>query len=249
MIADFGLAAFSMLSCRASRFALQRALEKGRGRANRRTLCGISRIPSDNTIRDTPDEADPALLRPCFECVETLLAEPALRQVAGRLGGRTPIAWDGTEHFSSQKLGCPSCQTRKRANVKVERYHSLPPAADVAPGWSKVIPLKPEFIAPRDGAEKQDCERNAIKRCCSTHGARLAALRPISLGDDFLFTAKQSARKTLYDFIAGAALSRHEEKVRRRAAKETFRYCWIEAVPIRDGEGAFMLSTRTHPLL
>jgi hypothetical protein len=36
------------------------------------------------------DEADPALLAPCFERLESLLAEPPLRQAFGRLGGRSP---------------------------------------------------------------------------------------------------------------------------------------------------------------
>jgi hypothetical protein len=33
---------------------------------------------------------------------------------------------DGTEFFCSQKLGCPHCLTRKRANGKTESYHSIP---------------------------------------------------------------------------------------------------------------------------
>jgi hypothetical protein len=191
--------------------------------------------------------------------METLLAEPTLRQAFGRLGGRTLIAWDGTEYFCSQKLGCPSCLTRKRSNGKTESYHSMLSATVVAPGHTKVIPLMPEFVAAQDGAKKQDCERNAVKRWFSTHGARIAPLRPIYLGDDlfachpvakmitdadgdFIFTAKESSHKSLYDFIDGAELSRHEEKVRRRATKETFRYRWIEAVPIRDGEDALLVN-------
>ncbi len=44
-----------------------------------------------------------------------------LRQQGGlapfqRLGGRVLIALDGTEYFCSQKLGCPQCLTRRRAN-------------------------------------------------------------------------------------------------------------------------------------
>ena len=54
-------------------------------------------------------------------------------------------------------------------------------------------------------------------------------------GDDFIFTCKATSHKALYDFIGGAELSRHEEKVRRRNTKETLRYRWIEAVPLRDG--------------
>jgi len=194
-------------------------------------------------------------LQPCFERVETLLAEPPMRQAFGRLGGRTLIAWDGTEYFCSQKLGCPNCLTRKRANGKTESYHTLLSATVVAPGHAKVVPLMPEFVAPQDGAEKQDCERNAVKRWFDSHHARLAPLRPIYLGDDlfachpvakriadasgdFLFTAKETSHKALYDFIDGAEPFRHEEKVRRRATKETLRYRWIEAVPIRDGKDA-----------
>jgi len=259
-IANFGLSAFSMFFMQSASFlAFQRALERGRGRSNGQSLFGIGRIPSDNYIRDTLDEADPELLRPCFERMETLLAEPAMRQAFGRLGGRTLIAWDGTEYFCSQKLGCPNCLTRERANGKAESYHSLLSATVVAPGHSKVVPLAPEFIATRDGADKQDCERNAVTRWFATHGERLAPLRPVFLGDDlfachpvakmvtdagddFIFTCKETSHKTLYGFIEGAELSRHEEKVRRRATKETLRYRWIEAVPIRGGKDALLVN-------
>src|SRR5271170_2512210 len=125
-IADFGVSAFSMFFMQSASFlAFQRRLEKGQGCSNVRGLFEIAKIPSDNYIRDMLDEADPALLRPCFERMEMLLAEPPLRQAFGRLGGRTLIAWDGTEFFCSQKLGCPHCLTRKRANGKTESYHSM----------------------------------------------------------------------------------------------------------------------------
>jgi hypothetical protein len=61
-------------------------------------------------------------------------------------------------------------------------------------------------------------------------------------GDDFIFTCKPTSHKTLYDFIDGAELRRHEEKVRRRNTKETFRYRWIEAVPLRDGKDALLVN-------
>jgi hypothetical protein len=259
-IADFGLSAFAMFFMQSASFlTFQRALEKGQGRSNCQTLFEIGRIPSDNYIRDMLDEAAPALLQPCFERLETLLAEPPMRQAFGRLGGRTLIAWDGTEYFCSQKLGCPNCLTRERSNGKTEYYHCLLSATVVAPGQSKVVPLMPEFVATKDGAEKQDCERNAVKRWFDNHHARIAPLRPIFLGDDlfachpvakmvtdagadFIFTCKSASHKTLYEFIDGAEPSRHEEKVRRRNTKETFRYRWIEAVPIRDGKDALLVN-------
>jgi hypothetical protein len=259
-MADFGLSAFSMFFMQSASFlSYQRALEKGHGRSNCQTLFGIGKIPSDNYIRDMLDETDPVLLQPCFERLETLLAKPPMQQAFGRLGGRTLIAWDGTEYFCSRKLGCRHCLTRKRANGKTESYHCLLAATVVAPGHTKVVPLMPEFIAPQDGAQKQDCERNAAKRWFVAHQARLSPLRPIFLGDDlfacqpvagmvtdagydFIFTAKESSHKTLYAFIAGAELSRHQEKSRRRNTTDTFRYRWIEAVPLRDGKDAMLVN-------
>jgi hypothetical protein len=97
----------------------------------------------------------------------------------------------------------------------------------------------PEFVATQDGAEKQDCKRNAVKRWFDSHHPRIAPLRPIYLGDDvfachpicedgdgrrrrFHLHCKPSSHKALYEFIDGAEAFRHEERVRRRNTKETF---------------------------
>jgi len=61
-------------------------------------------------------------------------------------------------------------------------------------------------------------------------------------GGDFIFTCKESSHKALYDFIDGAQPERHEEKVRKRNTTETFRYRWIEAVPLRDGKDAILVN-------
>jgi hypothetical protein len=259
-MADFGLSAFALFFMQSASFlAFQRGLEKGHGRSNCQTLFAIEKIPSDNYIRDMLDAADPALLQPCFERMEQLLAGPPLRAAFGRLDGRTLIAWDGTEYFCSQKLGCPHCLTRKRANGRVESYHTLLAATAVAPGHAKVVPLFPEFIAPQDGAEKQDCERGAAKRWHAKHGARLRPLRPVYLGDDlfacqpivtmladagddFIFTCKENSHKALYDFIAGAEPERHAEQIRKGKAVETRRYRWIAGVPLRDGKDAALVN-------
>jgi hypothetical protein len=259
-IADFGLSAFALFFMQSASFlAFQRTLEKGHGRSNCQTLFGIGKIPSDNYIRDVLDAADPALLQPCFERIEQLLATAPLRQDFARLGDRILIAWDGTEYFCSQKLGCPHCLRRKRANGKVESYHTLLAATAVAPGHSKVVPLFPEFIAPQDGAEKQDCERTAAKRWHARHADRLRALRPVYLGDDlfacqsivsmlmdagddFIFTCKQTSHRALYDFIDGAEPERHVEIIRKGKEVETRRYRWITGVPLRDGKDAALVN-------
>jgi hypothetical protein len=259
-MADFGVSAFALFFMQSASFlAFQRTLEKGHGRSNCQSLFGIETIPSDNYIRDMLDAADPALLQPCFERMEQLLAEPPLRAAFVRLDGRTLLAWDGTEYFCSQRLGCPHCLTRKRTNGKVESYHTLLAATAVAPGHSKVVPLFPEFIAPQDGAEKQDCERNAAKRWHAKHADRLRPSRPVYLGDDlfacqpivtmltdagddFIFTCKETSHKALYDFIDGAEPERHAETSRKGKAVETRRYRWITGVPLRDGKDAALVN-------
>ncbi len=259
-MADFGLSAFAMFFMQSVSFlAFQRRLEQGYGRSNCQTLFGIEKIPSDNYIRTMLDCADPALLQPCFAHVEQLLTEPPVRQAFARLGGRIIVALDGTEYFRSEKLGCGNCLTCKHSNGKIDHYHTLLAATVVAPGHSKVIPLFPEFIVTQDGAEKQDCERNAVKRWYEKHGERLRPSRPVYLGDDifacqpiakmlkdngddFIFTAKESSHKALYDFMAGAEPERHEVKVRKRKSTETRRYRWFQDVPLRDGKDAMLVN-------
>jgi ABC-type branched-subunit amino acid transport system ATPase component len=61
-------------------------------------------------------------------------------------------------------------------------------------------------------------------------------------GGDFIFTAKESSHTALYDFIKGAEAFRHDEKVRKGKATDTFRYRWFEAVPLRDGKDAMLVN-------
>ena len=116
----------------------------------------------------------------------------------------------------------------KRSNGKIESYDCLLAATVVAPGYSKVVPLAPVpgldpgIIVKQDGAEKQDCERNAVKRRLIKHGARLKPLRPayrgddlfacqsvverlLDNGDDFLFTCKEASHKALLTTSSTAA--------------------------------------------
>src|SRR3984957_8955337 len=73
---DIGMAAFSVFFMQSPSFlAHQRRFEEGFGRSNCETLFGLSRIPSDNHIRDMLDPASPALLHPAFaEAVDQLAA-------------------------------------------------------------------------------------------------------------------------------------------------------------------------------
>ena len=256
-MADIGLSAFSLFFMQSESFlSHQRRLEQGYGTSNCQTLFGMKKIPTDNYIRLMLDPVSPQAFEPCFDQVIEQLRQRDGLKAFQRLGGRTLVALDGTEYFCSQRLSCPQCLTRKRSNGKTESYHSMLAAIIVAPGHNMVLPLMPEFIAPQDGAEKQDCERSAARRWLSAHGKRVAALRPVYLGDalfscqpmaeavlatggDFLFVCKRDGHKTLYEYVDGAPLD-ERAVIERRPGKRslTYRYRWIEAVPLRDGKDA-----------
>ena len=254
-MADIGLSAFSLFFMQSESFlAHQRHLERGQGTSNCHTLFGMKKIPTDNLIRLMLDKVSPEALQPCFDQVIEQLRERDGLKALQRLGGRTLVALDGTEYFCSQKLSCPQCLTRKRSNGKTEHYHAMLAATIMAPGHNMVLPLMPEFITSQDGAEKQDCERNAAKRWLSAHGKRVPDLRPVYLGDalfscqplaeavlatgaDFLFVCKRDSHKTLYEYVDGAPLDKHEV-TERKPGNLSRTYRWIAGVPLRDGKDA-----------
>ena len=254
---DIGLSATSLFFMGSPSFlAHQRNLAEGQGRSNCQTLFGISAIPSDNYIRLMLDGAPTAAFDPLFLKV---IEAPEMLTPFRRLGGRTLVALDGTEHHGSRKVHCARCSTRKRSDGGTEYFHSFLGASIVAPGHKHVLPLPPEFIVPQDGAEKQDCERNAVKRWLARHGATLAPLRPVFLGDDlfacqpvaeaiqatggnFILTCKPPSHKTVTEYLYGAKLEEHRETVLKRGKRTTTVYRWLCDVPLRDSADALKVN-------
>ena len=259
-MSDVGMSAFSLFFMQSESFlAYQRSLEDERKTSNCHTLFGMAKIPTDATIRSLLDPVHPSQLQGPFDQALAVMRERGGMKAFERLGGRTLIVFDGTEYFCSQKLGCAQCQTRQRNNGKTDYYHSMLAASIVAPGHNMVLPLMPEFIVRPDGAEKQDCERNACKRWLLTHGERLKQLRPIYLGDDlfacqpiceavkaaggdFLMTAKPCSHIALYDFMKGTEFEDMLVTVKQAGKKLNYRYRWFTGAPLREGKDALTVN-------
>ncbi len=261
---EIGMAAFSVFHMQSPSFlAHQRRFEEGFGRSNCASLYGISKIPSDNHIRDLLDGAWPELLHPVFDAaIEQLESTAGGLDAFRRLDGRVLIALDGTEYHCSKTIGCAQCSTRRRGKgetAETEYYHAMLGATLVAPGHDKVVPLPPEFMAPQDGADKQDCENAAAKRWLAAHGARYARLKPVYLGDDlfsrqplceaardqhanFIFVCKPSSHPLIEEYITGVDLPCVEETVKRGKSRATHRYRWLGEVPLRDGQDALKVN-------
>ena len=237
---DIGLSAFSIFFMGSPSFlAHQRALEEGHGRSNCQTLFGMTAIPTDNYIRLMLDGAAPAMFDRLF--MKAIEAAGPLTPFQC-LDGRVLIALDGTEHFCSRKIKCRQCSTRLRADGGTEYFHVFLGASMVAPGHKRVLPLPPEFIAPQDGAVKQDCERNAAKRWLARHSTTLAHLRPIYLGDDlfacqpivaaiqaaggsFILTCKPTSHQTIANRLQTRQAHHHDLPLARRGATARDRRC------------------------
>ena len=254
---DIGLSAFSLFFMGSPSFlAHQRNLENKQARSNCQTLFGIRAIPTDNHIRKMLDGAPTAAFDPVFyQMIDT---EGVLIPFQ-RLDGRITIALDGTEHFCSRKIHCPRCSTRKRADGGTEYFHAFLGASIVAPGHQQVLPLPPAFIVPQDGAEKQDCERNAAKRWLERHGPALAHLKPVFLGDDlfacqpiaaamqqaggnFILTCKPSSHKTITEYLYGAQPEEHRQTNVNHGKRTTAIYRWMHRVPLRATDDALMVN-------
>lgn len=262
-MADFGMAAFSAFFMQCSSFLEhQKQLENDHARSNCQTLFDIPKIPTHNQIRAMLDPAEPKLLYPVFaEMIATLESIPDGLDAFRRLGNHVLIALDGTEYHCSEEIHCPNCSTRQRGKGGTEYFHTMLGATLVAPGHDKVIPLEPEFIAPQDGAEKQDCENAAAKRWLAAHGQQYARLNPIYLGDDlfsrqplceavtavnghFIFVCKPSSHPLIQEYVTGTGveLATHEEALKQGKRKSTYRYRWIHDIPLRDGKDALKVN-------
>jgi tRNA A37 threonylcarbamoyladenosine modification protein TsaB len=254
------LAAFSVFFMQSPSFlGHQRTLAEGHGRSNCQTLFGMAAIPSDNHIRQMLDGNSPAAFDGLFlKGLETTAAADGLAPFK-RLGGRLLVALDGTEHFGSRKLGCPQCSARRRNDGGTEYFHAFLGASVVAPGHTQVLPLPPEFIAPQDGAEKQDCERAAAKRWLARHAVALARFRPVYLGDDlyacqpiaqairdtggnFILTCKPGSHQTVTEYLTGVELKEHRQVVVQRGKKTTCVYRWLTEVPLRGTADALVVN-------
>jgi hypothetical protein len=65
----------------------------------------------------------------------------------------------------------------------------------------------------------------------------------LAIGADFLFVCKKDGHKTLYEFVDGAPLDEHTVTERKPGKHSlTYRYGWIEGVPLRDGKDALAVN-------
>ena len=230
-----------------------------KGRSNSQSPFGVHAIPSDNQIGNLLDGVEPSTLSPIFEEVWQVLEREEQLEQFRDVQETLLVAMDGTEYFSSEKIHCEQCSTRMQTSGKKRYFHSVMTPVVVSPNQPHALPLVPEFVTPQDGHDKQDCEIAAAKRWLKAHHERLRQWEVTVLGDDlycrqplckqlveagldFIFVCRPTSHSTLYEHLDGIKLPTLTQTVRRRRKRDTWRYRYLNDVPLRDGDDALLVN-------
>lgn len=263
-VKDAVLSAFGVFFMQCESFLeYQRQLQSRKGRDNAQTLFDVSKIPTDNQIRNILDLIDASALFEVFKHVYRMLKSQGYLKQYEVLCGQLLIALDGTEYFSSQCIHCNQCSHRTHKNGTVTYFHSVILPVIVAPGLEHVISLDPEFISPQDGHDKQDCETAAAKRWITGHAELFEPSGVTLLGDDlysrqpmctlsttykfhYIFVCLPESHKGLYDWLEfldkNNEVQHFQQKVRHGHDWHFYNYRWVNRIPLRDTQPAVQVN-------
>ena len=228
----------------------QRRMEDARQTSNLKGLFHVDSIPKDTQIREVLDEVDPLSLEEVFPDYFGRLQRGPHLEVYRVLGKYYMAVMDGSEYFSSEKVSCSGCLTRKKRFLR-----QIVQAAVVHPDKSQVIPLCPEEVKNTDGADKQDCEINAGKRLITKMrkghpklsllivADGLYSKQPFieALGSEgmrFVLVAKEEDHKVLMEYVEGARALREVSRMEVKDGKRLHVYEWINGVPLNGSDDA-----------
>ena len=260
-VRDAALSAFSVFYTQSPSFlAYQRTMREKQGHSNAGSLFEVQDIPSDAQIRNLLDPLAPAELRaPFWDLLGRLEHSGVLAAQGYSVSGLGEPRWlcalDGTQYFHSTEIHCPNCTVAMRDGVAHYAHTVLLPAL-VRPGRAEVLVLEPEFRlgVPQDGAEKQDCERNAARRWIERNAEALAGHHTTILADDlhsnqplcelllsqhldFILVCKPDSHPTLYAEVERLARVPEatrlvEDRIWTGKVHERWTYRYAQRVPL-----------------
>lgn len=269
VLADVLKSAFAMFSLKSPSlldFKKQTVPEEN----NLRSIYRINgALPCDNQMRGILDPFDPSHLRPLFQAGYWKLRRAGVIRQYQYWDKFVLVAIDGVEHFSSKTVHCPSCLTRTHRNGEVSYHHAGLAAVLIHPAQAEVFPLDFEPILRPDGAQKNDCERNAAKRLCAGLDQRYhdqdilvvedalyanaPHLRQISgYGWKYVLNVKPDSHVTLFKQFAGRQARGDVKELRQRDAQGIQHdYVWTNQLVLCDSaldvKVNFLLYEQTTP--
>jgi len=231
--------------------------------ANLKNIWKVDSVPSDTQMRTVMDEIDPGKFESLFTTFFRLLQRGKHLEQYRVLGTYYLCAVDGSEYFSSDHIGCPSClrkKVKKKQGDVLQFSHQIVQAALVHPELSPVIPLPPEAVKNTDGTGKQDCETNAAKRLIGKIRKAHPKLSLIITADSlyskqpmieaiashdmhYVFTAKPDDHKMLVEWVDGLRLLNEVMHMEDEDPKgRTHVYEWVNGVPLNGGKNSHLVN-------
>jgi hypothetical protein len=192
--------------------AFQRRMDDSMHCNNLKTIFDVDAIPKDTVLRDTLDALDSNQLNPAFALFAKQLQRGKQLEHYRLMDDKYLIAIDGSQYFSSEKIHCPGCLTRKGTRSKIRYSHQILQAVMLHPHMRQVLPLAPEPVANTDGSSKQDCEINAGKRILANIRTVHPKL-PIIITADGLYSKQpfiDTAKAARMSFILVAKTTDHK---------------------------------------
>jgi len=252
---DAVLGAFSVFFLQCPSFlAYQRHMQQAKGHNNADSLFGVKCIPTDPQIRNLLDRVAPDHLRASFWAILERVMTDERAASAFESDGGWLCSLDGTQYFQSTAVHCSECTVIKR-NDQLTYAHTVLIPVLAKPGTQEVLVLEPEFISPQDGADKQDCERNAARRWVMRNATAFAGRHVTILADDlhcnqpfcelllqhhldFILTCKPNSHPTLYEEVALlsklGAVTEFKERVWTPQGHQQWAYRFAAHVPLRE---------------
>lgn len=199
-LADVLRSAFAMFSLKSpSLLAFQEQTKQEE--KNLQALYHLQSVPGDTQMRVALDPLAPAPFRVLFAKLFNLLSEAGVSKEYEYWKHHLLVSIDGVEHFSSTQVHCQHCTTRTHRNGATSYHHAGLAAVLVHPAQAEVFPLDFEPILKADGAQKNDCERNAAKRLCQGLHERYPDLKLLLVEDALYANAPHLRQITDYGWL------------------------------------------------
>lgn len=219
-------------------------------KGNLKTVYGVEQVCSDTQMRRILDEVEPDVFRQRISEV--------VRNEWTRIGGvsqfqvfdrRLILSLDGVEHFRSTKVHCEFCLTHKAVNDTISYRHQMLCGSIVHPDESTVILAAAEPIVRQDGDQKNDCERNAVKRLLnnlvvdyqcfkflvvadSLYGCGPVIDQLMEDGHDFVISVKPGDHKSLFQHFH----SREATKLVLKEKGKTHCFTWANNLGLNNSQ-------------
>ena len=191
-------------------------------RQNLIKLFGITKQSSDSCLRKVLDKLDWREIRHLFVAKFSQLKASRVLNDYQWFDDRLLVSIDGVEHFSSKKVHCDHCLTKKHKSGEITYSHAMLCAVIVHPTESEVFVIGTEPIQRQDGGQKNDCERNASKRLIDCLSVNYKDEKLVLIEDALYSTGPniKQIKENNWDFILAVKLDSHQYLFRLLALGE-----------------------------